>query len=241
MRLLEMKKLLVAAVLALLVGLVGGPAQPALAGDTTCTGVLTGVHDNVVVPENAACTLQDTVVQGNVKVLRNATLVARGADIRGSVQGDLSRHVLLQFRTQVGGDFDVKAGPTSATGITGFDIGVRIGGNAKIEGNFGTTFVDAAIVQGNLDILKNSSSGRVEVEFNQVGGNLKVEDNVIAAPGLSVLGNQVTQNLQVVKNTGPGPKAVTANTAGQSVQCFENTPPFVGGPNTAPKKEGQCF
>jgi hypothetical protein len=53
--------------------------------------------------------------------------------------------------------------------------------------------------------------------------------------------NTVSENLQVYKNTGPGTKQVIQNTAGQIVQCFDNSPPFIGGPNTAPKKEGQCF
>jgi hypothetical protein len=237
----NMQKLTVAAVLTLLVALVAVPAQPVLADSTNCTSTLTGIHDNVVVPENATCTLAGTVVQGNVKVLSNATLQANGANIRGNVEGDRSRQVLLQFATQVGGNFDVKAGPTSTTGTTGFDINVHIGGNAKIEGNLGRTFVDAAIVDGNLEIRNNVGNGFLEVEFNKVGGHLKVEENLVTAAGMSVHSNQVAKHIQVFRNTDPGPKQVIFNTAARSIKCSENTLPFVGGPNTASRTEGQCF
>jgi hypothetical protein len=40
----------------------------AAAEETTCVGVVTGVHDNVVVPENEHCTLQNATVLGNVHV-----------------------------------------------------------------------------------------------------------------------------------------------------------------------------
>jgi hypothetical protein len=101
------------------------------------------------------------------------------------------------------------------------------------------TVEELALIAGDVDVVKNT--GRVEVEFNTVGGNVKVEDNVIGAAGMSVAGNQVTGNMGVFKNSGDGAKQVVANTVGQNLQCFDNTPPFLGGPNAAGKAEGQCL
>jgi len=216
-------------------------AKPAWADDTQCVGLLTGVHDNVVVPPGAFCTLQGATVNGNVKVLDEATLRARASTIRENVQGPQVREILLQFGTQVGGDVQIK-GANPGT-VNGFDINVHVGGNAQLEENRGRVFVDAALVEGDLEVRKNITQGLLEVEFNTVGGNIKVEDNVIQFPfsSMSVLGNRVTGNLQVFKNTGTGFKQVVSNTVGQDLQCFENTPPFLGGPNAAQQAQGQCF
>jgi hypothetical protein len=74
-------------------------------------------------------------------------------------------------------------------------------------------------------------------------GSIQVEDNIILSSpiGLNVAHNQVAQDLQVFKNKGPGSKTVQNNTVGENLQCFENDPPFVGGPNAAQKREGDCF
>jgi DUF4097 and DUF4098 domain-containing protein YvlB len=218
--------------------LMGLQAKPAQADDTICTGVVTGPHDNVVVPPGAFCTLQGAQVMGNVKVLEDATLQANASRIEGNVQGDKSRGVLLQFQTQVEGDFQVKGGSQSAAGTTGFDILTRVGGDAKVEENQGRTFIDAATVGGDIHVLK--STGFIEVEFNTVGGNVKIEDNVPRS-GMTIFGNQVAGNMQVFKNRGTAPKQVVLNVVREDLQCFENDPPFVGGPNAAQKAEGQCF
>jgi hypothetical protein len=70
-------------------------------------------------------------------------------------------------------------------------------------------------------------------------GNLKIEENIPSV--LDIGPNSIAQNMQVFKNRGTGPKAIANNTVGQNLQCFENQAPFVGGPNTAQKAEGQCF
>lgn len=160
--------------------------------------------------------------------------------IDGSVLGPQVRQILLQYETQVGGDVWIK-GANPGT-VNGFDINVRVGGDALLEKNQGRIFVDAAFVEGNLEVSKNINQGLLEVEFNTVGGNMKVEKNVIQSPSsMSVLGNRVTGNLQVLKNTGTGSKQVVSNTVSEDLQCLGNDPPFVGGPNVAQQAEGQCF
>jgi hypothetical protein len=214
-------------------------AKPAWAEDTECTGVLTGEHENVIVPEGADCTLSGARVSGDVQVREEGTLLSQGATIDGSVLGPNVRWIVLQFETQVGGDVRIKG--ANAGFESGFDVNVRVGGDALIEKNQGSVFVDGAIVEGNLEVSKNIPSRRIHVEFNTVGGNIKVEKNVIQSPiFMSVLGNQVTGNLQVLKNTGTGSKQVVNNTVSENLQCFDNDPPFVGTPNVAQQAEGQC-
>lgn len=213
-------------------------AKPAQAATTQCVGVLTGVHDNVVVPPGASCTLQSAQVKGNVKVQQDARLQANASSIRGNVQGPQVRQILLQFETRVGGDVRIKGADPGTT--NGFDINVRVGGDAQIEGNQGRVFVDAAFIEGDLEVRENISQGFLEVEFNTVGGNIEIEDNSVLS-SMSVLGNQVTENMRVSNNTGSGRKQVVNNTVDNNLQCFGNTPPFVGGPNAAPNAQGQCF
>lgn len=205
------------------------------AGDTTCVGTLTGVHDNVVVPPGAACVLAGTEVTGNVKVERDATLRALGARIRGNVQGDGVASIELRFQTSVGGDFHMKGGAAGAP--SEFTGGVTIGGDVLVEGNAGDTIIRDADVTGDIDVLKNF--GFVRVEINTVGGDVSVAAN---SGGLSVFRNRVAGNMKVEKSAGAVfTKQVVANVVVANLQCVDNDQTFVGGPNTAGKAEGQCF
>jgi len=161
--------------------------------------------------------------------------------------------VFLQFATQVAGNFHVHGGDAGTT--SGFDINCKVGGNALIELNAGKTFVDAAIVGRQLHVLRNT--GPIEVEFNTVGVQIRIEDNIIEAActpgftpppsfggvvcGMSVAGNIVTGHLQVLRNSGDGVKQVVGNTVAKRLVCRDNDDLFIGGPNTAAAAEGQCF
>jgi hypothetical protein len=233
-----MKKLILCAALcAAAIAVALAPA--AGASNTQCTGVLTGTVDgNLNVPDGAWCILAGAQVHGNVIVGQNAWLHAvsgsNGATtIDRNVIGTNVKWVLLQDQTQVGGNFTIDG---ASTYYTGFDINVSVGGNATITGNAGYTFVDAAIVGRNVDV--EGGTGGVEVEWNRVGGNETVSNNVPAT--FSVYGNQVTGNLAVSDNTGSGHKQVIQNTAGRNLTCLGNDDPFVTGGNTAPHMQGQC-
>ena len=175
----------------------------ARAGDTLCVGMLTGAHDNVIVPSGAACTLQGAQVKGNVQIQSEGSLLANASMIGGNVEGGNVNFVLLQFETRVGGDLQIKG--SNAGTISGHDILTFVGGDSQLEENAGTVFVDAATIGGDLEVKKNT--GRLEIEFNLVGGNVKIEDNVVPPTGMSILGNRTPGNLQVVKNSGLGPEA----------------------------------
>ena len=74
-------------------------------------------------------------------------------------------------------------------------------------------------------------------------GSISAVDNVTEQL-LQIQANEASQNIDVFRTSGAGLKVVVDNTAGVAVRCFDNTPLFplfVGGPNTAPSREGQCF
>ena len=254
-----MKKFVVASLLVVGVLLAGAP--PAAAESTECTGVLTGTHDNVVVPTGAHCEMVDATVTGNVLVEPGASLRATSSEISGNVEGVDSAWVCLQFGSELGGNLSVTGGNIGTT--SGFDIGVEVGGNVFVTENAGLTFVDAAEVGGNLEVTENT--GTLEIEHNTIGGNVSIAENsvpaaytggpatpapggcgvptsfILGAGGMSVFNNDASgSNMEVLDNVGPGNKQVVLNTV-DHLACFGNSPPFLGGPNAANQAEGQCF
>lgn len=227
-----MKKRVVgfAAMICSIVTLIAAPT--ASANDFQCVGFVTaGVFDNVVVPPGAFCDITNSQIAGNIKALADSTLFVAGNNrIGGNVEGDKARDVEIFNR----------GGPPNV-----------IQGNGVIVEDTIETFICGAVIpNGNIVIVKNRGGflgigGPFCAGFFGGGntverGNIKVEDSLIAA-SLEVSDNTVGQNLQVFKNLGSGSKRVANNTVGESVQCFDNALPFVGGPNFAPKREGQCF
>jgi hypothetical protein len=223
-------KFVALAVLILAAGLVD--ASSAMARETTCAGVITGLHDNVVVPPGANCVIFGGEVFGNVKALEDSTITIIDSTVRGNVEGDKAEIVdifELGGESVVGGNIQAKEG-NSYVRVCGTEMP---GGNILVQkfGPNGFVLLGGAFCQ-------NLGGGNTVAK-----GNINVEDNVIGALapfGLEIADNTIGHNLQVFKNEGPGAKRVQQNTARQ-VQCKENAPPFLGGPNVAPKKEGQCF
>jgi hypothetical protein len=193
----------------------------ASAGHTVCVGLLIGSFENVVVPPGATCDLVDSTVDGNVKALKDSRLAVVNTTVGGNVKGDEASSVQV--------------------------IQSTVGGNVKItEGH--DPLISSAVVQnslildGNIEIEKGRFPfGDWLVEANAVR-NIKVEKNEAGADLLSFVQlNDVARNVHVLKNEGPGLKEVTGNTVGRNLQCKKNDQPFVGGPNTAQRAEGQCF
>lgn len=224
------KRLLVIALTFSIATLVAAP--PAAANDFQCVGIVTlGSFDNVVVPEGATCDISNSEIRGNVKALRNSRLLVSGGNtIAGNVEGDNAQDVQIFNR-----------GPLPNV----------IRGNSVFVMNsvLGSAVCGAVVPRGDIIIVKSRGTiavgGGLCAPFgggNSVElGNIKVEDTVITGLSFDVSDNKVGQNVQIFKNIGGQPKTVVNNVVGESVQCFDNAPPFVGGPNLAPKREGQCF
>ena len=208
-----------------------------VAGDTPCAGALPpGIYDNIIVPPGASCTLSASVVLGNVKALENSQLVIISSNVRGNVEGDKADLVQVNFSLVRENILIKEGGPAPIVPPGGFFCPPAF---SSCEALVFHTIVE----EGNVQIEK--MVGTVWVGDNSIQkGNIKIEENFIPLDEILVIGaNKIAQNLQVFKNTVPGGKFVdtSPNTAGESIQCFENSPPFLGGPNIAPKKEGQCF
>jgi hypothetical protein len=207
-------------------------ASPALADDTPCVGALTGAHDNVVVPPGAECTLTGAQVFGNVKAQEDARLFAVTNVVRGNIEGDKAEVMDLR-NNEVGGSIDVKEGEIDDPVDDVQIFGNRLLGNGdiKVEKMVGEIEVGVARAPGGF--------GNVVA-----AGNIFVQENVPSFQdpffGLEVSDNVVGGNLQVFKNRGPAPKAVTNNRVRENLQCKENDPPFLSAGNTAGQHEDQC-
>lgn len=203
--------------------------------DTECVGTLSGTFDNIVVPPGAACFLQAATVNGDVKALENSRLFLRSVTVRGNVEGDKADRVdIIQLtnapRNLVLGSIQVKEG-------AGF---ARVCGTDLPNGNIQIQKMGTFVLIGGLQCSGFGGGNTL------ARGNIKVEENNIVSslptlPELDIRDNSVGGNVQVFKNMGPGLKTVQTNTVREDLQCFENGPPFVGGPNAAGKAEDQCF
>jgi hypothetical protein len=233
-------KRLIALLVALTSVLVAAPG--AAANDTSCTGTLTGTHDNVVVPQGAICVLNAAMVRGNVKALQDSRLAVNFSNVGGSIEGDKADVVQVNATT-VRENISIKeAGPPFS--------GPLPGGFFICAFDFGFTPCEAlvqntTVERGNIQLEKIHGTAWVagSLLLSPIRGNIKVEDNLASpiAEFTAVTNNSVEQNVQVFKNKGPGNKLVSGNTVREDLQCFENDLPFVGAPNVARQVQGQCM
>jgi hypothetical protein len=209
-------------------GLVLAPG--ASANDTNCIGTLTGFHDDVVVPEGASCNILNAQIKGNVKALPGSTLLmSGGTTVGGSIDSDKAENTqIFGAGNVVRGNIQVKEGGNGVQGVSVCGVTMPEG-NIQIEKMFGGIFV------GGAGCAAFGGGNRL------AKGGIKVEENFVTATfGLQIGQNRVDQ-LQVFKNNGPGAKTVTGNIVRQNLQCKKNRGAFVGGPNTARHRQGQCF
>jgi hypothetical protein len=202
-------------------------APPAKADNTECTGVLPpGTYDNIVVPKGETCFLSNSIVRGNVRALENSRLEARDNTILGNVMGNKADVVDLQsanpgvpdivegnIHIKQGNDLALVCGQTLPSGNIHIE---KFGPEAEGVGVGDDEFCPG-VVGGGGNILEK---GNVQVKDNTVAGNLGVDQN------------QVDGNVLVYKNSGPGNKTVAFNTVTKNLQCKDNDPPFLVGPNT---------
>lgn len=215
--------------------LVVAASSQAQAYDAQCVGVLTGTWDNIVVPPGATCSLLEATVLGNVKALEKSRLRIDRSTVLGNLEGDKA-DIVQVFFSDVRQQISITGGGPAEAPAPLFNVC-----------GFGMDFTPCEVLiaavnveEGNVQISKTVGSVLIQ-RLDVHRGNVKVEDNVIAAHELFFLDNStVAQNLQIFKNIGPGNKFVQGNRVGENLQCFENEPPFVGRFNTAGQAEGQC-
>lgn len=232
-------------------------ASPAAARpDFKCDGVFKGkTYDEVVVPRNAACTLIDSTVTGNVKALRGSYLQASRTAIRGDIEGKAAQTVFIEAGSKVGGSVE-------SVGAAQFYVYNSTVGE-DIEPERTTEVVQICgntVRKGNIEVRRSGPDKDVAVAQRPgtdiligdpltVGcrGNLVKRGDVIVARNfadveLVIRGNQIKRgDLQVVRNTGPVAKLIESNTGGDRLICRDNGTPLSTVDNKGwDHKLGQC-
>ena len=167
-----------------------GAAPTAMAGDTPCVGVLTGPHDNVVVPRGATCNLLGAQVQGNVKNFGNL-LVFAPTRINGSLQSEPGHGFTQIFGAGVTIRENVQIKGATAGIAHGYLAGTVIGKDFRWEENRGFLVANGATIGGNAQAWKNTGGG--SFTGNTIRGDLQCKEN---APPITEAGNVVGGNRQ---------------------------------------------
>lgn len=156
------------------VGLVSSPV-PAAAQDRTCTGAIgADTVENLDVPSGASCSLDGTVVEGNIVVGGGATLGAANVRVDGNIQAEGHARVTVGSST-VGGNIQVEQGAAAEV------RGTRIDGDLQYFSNSGALVAVDNTIGGNLQAEGNR--GGLDVTGNTIDGDLQCQGNDPAPTG----------------------------------------------------------
>jgi hypothetical protein len=151
------------------------PAGPASAEERVCRGTIGAVTvDNLRVPQDATCTLNDTRVEGTIKVERDATLKAFGIRVIGNVQAEDARKVVVR-NGSVGGSVQIVQGGAARI------LGTRITGDILFDEQDGDLAANRNRIGGNLQAFQNT--GGLSINDNRIDGNLQCKKNDPAPTG----------------------------------------------------------
>ena len=188
-------------------------------GTTHCQGTLPpGVYENIVVLPDAICLLNNSVIIRDVMALPRSSLVMVDDQVGGNIESHNATQVIVQGGT-VGGGIRIKGGGFQGVAASINNVTVS-GGDIQVEN-----------VEANILFI---GSSRV------TNGGILTSRNVVTSD-FQIQFNTVSESLEVFRTLGPAAKIVSLNTVADAVRCEGNEPPFVGGPNFAPTREGQCF
>lgn len=155
-------------------------ASPALAGDYECRGTVGAVTlvGNVLVPDDAVCTLDGTRIEGSLVVKSRATLDATGVEVTGGLQGESPSTVVLRTSELGNGvslaKAELNAGRIEITGTT-------VTGDVSLQENRNPIRLEGNDVVGSVQANKNT--GGLEITGNLIGNGLQCQDNRPAPVG----------------------------------------------------------
>ena len=178
-----------AAVGAAVAGLTAVAPATAASSETVCDGSLgRRMVERVVVPNGATCRLNGTTVRQNVVVGNGESLVARNAQILGSVQATKGPRTVRLLDTDVVGNIHVReATGTILIGNAGCGLDPSAGNNIQLVDNSGPIGLCRMRIRGNVHAINNS--GTVFMLRNRVGNNVHARGN--SGGFLRLRGNQV--------------------------------------------------
>lgn len=187
-------------------------------GDYECTQAVTGRFENLIVPDLANCTVTDATITGNVLIKTGGRLRLTRTNTGGGIDG--AEAALVQIR------------------------GGRHGGGLQVQegaspGAVGVLVANAIFTNGDITVQQMTTGSIVITDVQLLNGNLKVAENTTSGR-IDVLRNRVNQGVEIVDNFGLSTKTVRNNTVGQKLTCKSNDLPFIGSPNSALDFEDQC-
>jgi hypothetical protein len=219
-----------------IIALAGVGFSSASHADRNCSGTIgpVTIDDNVVV-QNARCTLNGTIVKGNVLVYSGGRLRTLGAQIEGSIQAKDAVSVTVEPNTFVEGDIQLEN--LSGTSKVTYS---NVAGSIQLKHNRQTVTVDYNTVNGDIQFEElKASNYAAHVRYNTVGGNVQMTRNSLTR--LNLLFNRVDGDMQAFENRSSAALIIRANTIKQNLQCKSNSPAPTGGANVVGgSKEDQC-
>jgi len=160
-------------------------APAAHAEDVECRGTLPPtVLGNVIVPDDAVCTLDGTQIEGNVTVKSRATLDADAIRLTGGIQAESPLNVLLR-NSRVGNNVSIKkAGEPVLRQPADSRIEVTrntVTGDIALQENESTISITGNTTAGSIAAEKNR--GPIDISGNMIGNALQCQDNRPAPTG----------------------------------------------------------
>lgn len=149
--------------------------------DSNCTASLDEGRVNGTLNVAGRCQLSGTDVRGDVILFAGGSLTARGARIRGSLQGDRADFVDLDD-VRVDGNVNLQQLVGDSSSIDGSDIR----GNIVLTGNRSRFEIVDNEVRRDLTALGNT--GGLQIAGNSISGDLNCSGN---APAPTLLGNRI--------------------------------------------------
>ena len=161
----------VALALAVAALLAAAPAAPA--EERVCRGTIGATTvDNLRVPQGASCTLNGTRVEGTVLVERNATLVGTGIRVKGNVQSEGFKSILLRQGSVVVGSVQLENGLRGGSGRV---LNTRINGDLQFFFNGAHMVARGNTILANFQA--NQNTGGLVIENNRISENLQCQSN----------------------------------------------------------------
>ena len=204
----------------------------AAAQSTICMGLLTGDHQNVIVPEGAFCDAADATISGNVFVAELANgFRARRTRIAGNVNapGPIVSSVRL-LNSYVGGNVFIGKTLESTAGAI---CGSTIMGNLRLAQNAGFMEIGTSL----------NGAFAIEAECvppfgaNTFGGNVALNE-FQNSPNFTFNNNGVGGNVEAIANAGD--ETISQNRISGTLTCRDNNPAPTSSGNSAEKFVGQC-
>ncbi|MDP9428930.1 MAG: hypothetical protein M3Q47_08680 [Actinomycetota bacterium] len=151
-----------------------GLAGPALAEDYECRGTVAAVTlvGNVIVPDDAVCTLNGTHVQGNIVVKSRSTLNATDVTATGGLQGESPSTVVVRG-SAFGNSISLRK---AELGNGQIEISsTQVTGDVQFEENRNPIRLENNDITGSVQANKNT--GGLEITGNRIGNGLQCQDN----------------------------------------------------------------